>query len=183
MYENGTEDYHTPLIHKATFGKDLVLKDARIFYEKSGNNMGCKMSGHAPEDVTAFNIHSPIATLSLFSGLHITVGNHPFKTCTFEQEFPVSPTKSKRGLWLTCNKRLDEYHITTLKPDVLKIQLEDEELMANNQCGKENAFSPQLLGHYETRIAYFHEFLAREVYSLAAVEAGAEAKDIYELIK
>lgn len=165
MYENGTEDYHTPLIHKATFGKNLVLKDARIFYQKTENQRGCLMSGHAPEDVTGFNIHAPIATISLFSGLHITIGNHPVKTCTFEQELPVGPTASKRGLWLMCNKRLDDALVESLKLDVIKIQLEDEELMGNNQIGKQHAYSPQLLGLYETRIGYFHDYLATEIYS------------------
>ncbi len=163
MYENGTEDYHTPLIHKATFGKNLVLKEANIIYEQAENHGGCKMSAHAPDEIKKFNIHSPIATISLFSGLHVTISNHPFKTCTFEQELPVSATTSQRRMWLMCNKRLNDFSLGSLKEDVLKIQLEDEELMANNQRGKEHAFSPSLLGHYETRIAYFHDYLAKKI--------------------
>ena len=163
MYENGTEDYHTPLIHKETFGNNLMLKDANIIYEKTDNHQGCKMSAHVFDEVKKFNINSPIATISLFSGLHVTVGNQSVKVCTFEQELPISATTSQRRLWLMCNKRLDESIIEIIKRDVLKIQLEDEALMANNQRGKENAFSPQLLGHYETRIAYFHDYLINKI--------------------
>lgn len=163
MFENGIEDYHTPLIHKTSIGMGLDLKNSNYFYCPTDNNNGCLMAAKGDDSVSGFNIFAPFLAISVFSGLHITVNNQGFNVATFEQELPVSPTTSQRILWVMCSKRLDAEIKYSARDDVFKVMQEDEALMANNQKAKEHAFTPQLLGLYESRISMFHEFLQRKL--------------------
>lgn len=161
MFENNIEDYHTPLVHKESIGKDLELKSSNFFYGITEQGNGCLMSVNTGDAETGFNIRAPFLTISHFSGLHVTVDNQHHIIATFEQELPISPTTSERRLWLMCHKRTNKDRQTSIKDGVFQVLCEDESLMANNQRGRENAFSPQLLGLYESRIAFFHRFLER----------------------
>jgi|GEM_PF-872225 len=163
MFENGIEDYHTPLIHKTTIGQGLDLKNSHYFYGPTQNENGCLMSTPREGSAEGFSIHAPFLTISLFSGLHTSVNNQGVNITTFEQELPVTATTSERKLWVMCNKRLAPDIQKTAGENVYKVMLEDQALMANNQRAKQNAYSPQLLGIYESRISFFHEYLEKKL--------------------
>lgn len=159
IFENSIEDYHSPIVHANTLGKGLVLKNANLIYQKADAGNGALMSGHAKGESKIFNVNSPIAAISLFNGLHATIARSPITIIAIEQTLPITATTCQRRVWVFGRKRLDVLAQEQVKKDAYEIQLEDEILMANMQKGKENATTAQLLGAYEERISFFHDYL------------------------
>ncbi|MFT7558712.1 MAG: nitrite reductase/ring-hydroxylating ferredoxin subunit [Flavobacteriales bacterium] len=160
IFENSIEDYHTPTVHPNSFGQEIVLADADLRYELNAIGNGCLMSGHNGGNGEGVNLDAPIVALSLFNGFHATLAKTPTTVVTFEQTLPTSAGTCERRLWVFCSKRATGARKDEIKHYSAQVQSEDEVLMPGMQIGKQFADTAQLLGQYEARVSYFHEYLA-----------------------